>query len=216
VLSTLPDVAGLRGVSFAGRRAFVGVVEALGFDDAAGDALAAVLSHESRWNTTARNPQSGAIGILQFMPATARHLGTTPEAIAAMSLVEQLDLVRRFFAPFGKLAARDVPIAPYLPSMVGKPDDTISFEEGSKGYAQNAGLDTDKDGRITLGEVRRDVLRLLDGPATRPRLPIDDEPGAAQPAAVPHTAPSVRGLGLVIAIGIAIAVYSTSRRKKAA
>src|SRR5690606_22727031 len=37
---------------------------------------------------------SGAVGLIQFMPATARGLGTSTEALARMSAVEQLDYVR--------------------------------------------------------------------------------------------------------------------------
>ena len=41
---------------------------------------------------------SGATGLIQFMPATARELGTSTEALARMSATEQLEYVERYFA----------------------------------------------------------------------------------------------------------------------
>src|SRR5437764_1478114 len=42
---------------------------------------------------------SGATGLIQFMPATAKSLGTTTGKLAAMSAVEQLDFVEKFLKP---------------------------------------------------------------------------------------------------------------------
>lgn len=42
------------------------------------------------WTSNARNPSSGATGLIQFMPSTARRMGTTVEALAAMSPEAQL------------------------------------------------------------------------------------------------------------------------------
>jgi len=39
---------------------------------------------------------SGATGLIQFMPATARDLGTTTSRLALMNAVEQLDYVERY------------------------------------------------------------------------------------------------------------------------
>ena len=43
---------------------------------------------------------SGATGLIQFMPATARALGTTTEALAAMSAEDQLYFVHKYFLPY--------------------------------------------------------------------------------------------------------------------
>ena len=42
---------------------------------------------------------SGAIGLIQFMPATANALGTTTEHLATMTAVQQLDYVEKYFLP---------------------------------------------------------------------------------------------------------------------
>src|SRR5215203_1006885 len=47
---------------------------------------------------------SGATGLIQFMPSTAKALGTTVAKLAAMSPVEQLNYVWKYFKGYkGKL-----------------------------------------------------------------------------------------------------------------
>lgn len=41
-----------------------------------------------------------AVGLIQFMPSTARGLGTTDSALSQMSRVQQLDYVEKYFKPF--------------------------------------------------------------------------------------------------------------------
>jgi hypothetical protein len=38
---------------------------------------------------------SGAVGLIQFMPSTAKGLGTSTEALKKMSAVQQLDFVKK-------------------------------------------------------------------------------------------------------------------------
>lgn len=98
---------------------------------------------------------SGAVGLIQFMPATARGLGTSTEALAAMSAVEQLDYVRLYFKPYaGRMRnLADVYMAILYPKAIGKPDDYVLFARPSIAYSQNAGLDRDGDGYITKAEA---------------------------------------------------------------
>lgn len=109
---------------------------------------------------------SGATGLIQFMPLTARALGTTTTALASMTAVQQLDYVERYFQPYaGRLhALSDVYAAILWPAAVGKPKDYVLFERPSVAYTQNAGLDADKDGRITKAEAASLVAaKLRDG-----------------------------------------------------
>lgn len=61
-------------------------------------ALANVIHGESGWNAKARNPESGAVGLLQWTPTTARDLGTSSAQILAMGPAGQLDLVGKYLA----------------------------------------------------------------------------------------------------------------------
>ena len=89
---------------------------------------------------------SGAVGLIQFMPSTARRLGTTTEALARMSAVEQLEYVRRYFLPYkGKLSTvHDVYMAILWPAGIGKPLDAgVSREQCPRAYELNKGLDAE-------------------------------------------------------------------------
>ncbi|MCA0268767.1 MAG: lytic transglycosylase [Bacteroidetes bacterium] len=114
-----------------------------------------------------RNPRSSATGLIQFMNATALKLGTTTPKLAAMTAEDQLDYVEAYFRPYaGKLATvEDVYMAILWPRAVGKPS-TYVLWKGADGaaYRVNAGLDLNKDGRVTKAEASARVRRIyLDG-----------------------------------------------------
>lgn len=108
---------------------------------------------------------SGATGLIQFMPATARGLGTSTEALARMSAVEQLEWVRTYFKPYtGRLTSlSDLYMAVLWPRAIGKPDNYVLWSKAAKPttYAQNAGLDANKDGFITKEEAAAAVYKKL-------------------------------------------------------
>ena len=99
---------------------------------------------------------SGATGLIQFMPSTAKGLGTTTTKLAKMSQIEQLNYVYKYFLPYkGKLAnLGDVYMAILWPLGVAKPDSYVLWEKSKKPttYRQNIGLDVNKDGSITRAE----------------------------------------------------------------
>jgi hypothetical protein len=109
------------------------------------------------------NKVSGATGLIQFMPAVARALGTTTADLAAMTAVDQLDYVERYFQPYkGKMSTiSDVYMAILWPKAVGKPDSTVLLQSPSKAYQQNKGLDANKDGQVTKGEAAAKVVQKL-------------------------------------------------------
>lgn len=88
------------------------------------DYLMGAMNIESSINPSAVNPTTGATGLIQFMPGTARALGTTVEALKQMSNVQQLDYVYKYFFPYkGKLNTfADVYLTIFYPAAVGKPD----------------------------------------------------------------------------------------------
>lgn len=114
---------------------------------------------------------SGATGLIQFMPNTAKGLGTTTEALAAMTAEQQLEYVLAYFLPYkGRLhTLADVYMAILWPAGIGKSDDWTLWDQASRPttYRQNAGLDANKDGKITKAEVTSKVLAKLE----RGRLP---------------------------------------------
>lgn len=133
------------------------------------DNLMAAMAFESggTFRANIRNAAgSGAVGLIQFMPSTARALGTTSEKLAAMTPEDQLNYVFKYFKPYkGRLRTlSDVYMAILWPRAVGKPESYPLFERGKSptaNYAQNAGLDTNKDGVITKAEATAKVHQRL-------------------------------------------------------
>lgn len=107
---------------------------------------------------------SGAIGLIQFMPKTAKALGTTSENLAKMSALEQLDYVKKYLSAYRNKLKKleDVYMAILYPAAIGKPITHTLFEEGSKAYAQNKGFDKDKDKKISLQEISSKVRSMYE------------------------------------------------------
>jgi hypothetical protein len=129
--------------------------------------LISIMKMESRMDPAAVNKQSGATGLIQFMPDTARSLGTSVEALRGMSAVEQLDYVYKYFKMVGVKPGMDLGdlyMAVFMPKYVGADDNTVLGKEGASGfsgkvYAQNKGLDKNKDGAITVADVKGSIQR---------------------------------------------------------
>jgi hypothetical protein len=116
---------------------------------------------------------SGATGLIQFMPTTAKGLGTTTAALAAMTAVKQLDYVETYFWPYrGRLKTlSDVYMAILWPKGIGKPENYVLWDMASPiTYRQNAGLDANKDSGITKAEAAAKVQAMLDKGRTEPYL----------------------------------------------
>jgi hypothetical protein len=99
---------------------------------------------------------SGATGLIQFMPTTAKGLGTSTQALAKMTPEDQLRYVYHYFKPFtGRLHnLGDVYMAILWPKGVGKPDHYVLFDRNKAPttFRQNAGLDVNRDGLVTRAE----------------------------------------------------------------
>ena len=119
--------------------------------------LMIVMYKESRLNHRAVNLQSGATGLIQFMPSTARSLGITTASLAAMSNVQQLDYVERYLRPYKSKMKRliDVYLSVFYPVAVGKSESHIIAKSGTVVYNQNTGLDIDRNGQITVADVQK-------------------------------------------------------------
>ena len=128
--------------------------------------LMAIFKQESGVNPQARNSTSGATGLIQFMPDTARRLGTTTDALEEMDGVEQLDYVYKYFkmTGIGNGTLGDLYMAVFMPKYIGYDDDFVLGQSGAAGfsgrvYAQNAGLDRKRNGKITIADVKQSVGR---------------------------------------------------------
>lgn len=145
------------------------IADQLGMPDDGPNWLMSCIAWETgeRFSASVKNMAgSGATGLIQFMPATARGLGTTTDALAKMDELQQLDYVYRYFLPYrGRLnSLADTYMAILWPAGIGKPLDWALWDEATRPttYRQNAGLDVNKDRVITKREAASKVQAKLD------------------------------------------------------
>ncbi len=102
---------------------------------------------------------SGAVGLIQFMPSTAKALKTSSDELRGMSPEQQLDYVEAYFRPYaGRLySIQDIYMTILYPKAIGKGPDYILFKSGTVAYSQNKGLDRDQDGSVTVREAAEAV-----------------------------------------------------------
>ncbi len=138
------------------------VIEIAGKLNIPPDWLMLVMESESGLSHTIVNPMGGATGLIQFMPSTAKGLGTTTTALKRMSNVQQLDYVYKYFRPYKKQlqTGYDLYSINFFPAMLGKPDDweihsdKLSAETIAK---YNKSLDLDHNNVITVAEWKKSL-----------------------------------------------------------
>lgn len=159
-----PDPQVLRGL--------IGVARRVGANPAH---LLVVVEHESQFNPQAQfgdvggstkfNPRA-AQGLLQFTSATAKGLGTTPEAIHKMTGLQQVKLVEKYLVARsrerlggGPLDSLDkVALATFYPAYMGKDPDTLfpaRVEEGNPGIRTPADYIRLVTGDLPMAELER-------------------------------------------------------------
>lgn len=121
--------------------------------------LLGIMNSESGINAKAKNPNSSATGLIQFIESTANGLGTTTAELANMSPIQQLDYVEKYirntkrmagFSDTDKLSAGELYALIFLPARA-KRDVITSL--GERYYSGNDQLDKNKDGQITKDEL---------------------------------------------------------------
>ncbi len=118
--------------------------------------LMIVMNNESGLNPAAKNPNSSATGLIQFMDSTAKSLGTTTQALRQMSNVEQLDYVYKYFKPYaGKMNdVTDVYLAVFYPYAIKQNEDYVFPALVTK---SNKIFDLNHDTVLTKSEFRKYV-----------------------------------------------------------
>jgi hypothetical protein len=175
--------------------------------------LLTVMQLESGIDPKAHNPNGDATGLIQFMPATARRLGTTVERLAKMKDTGQLVYVVEFFKPWiGRIhSVGDLYLATFWPSAVGKPSEEVIAAEGERVYDANKSLDVNGDGEITAGDVRSTAERMLARYANTVYKRSSSSSSTAAPEGSSHSAPVKVIAGLVIAGAAFGVIYGVHR-----
>lgn len=144
----------------AAARRMVEISRELGLPNPA--SLLGVMYHETggTFSPAVTNPSSGATGLIQFMPSTAKRLGTTTALLRQMSARDQLEYVRSYLLPGAPYAdAASVYDYVFMPGRVTRRSGILAErgETDSRGkplryYEGNTSLDVDGDGYIRRGE----------------------------------------------------------------
>lgn len=148
------------------RHKLVGICKGFNWTGDHANWLMAVMAFESAetFDPAIKNAAgSGATGLIQFMPTTARGLGTTTDQLAGMDAVSQLDYVRLYFQPYAQriTSMEDMYMAVLAPIGIGKHLDSPLYSHGAA-YRMNAALDVNADGVITKREASRFVAAKLE------------------------------------------------------
>lgn len=142
--------------------------------------LMAVMAFETvyTFDPSKKNPGSTATGLIQFMAATARHLGTSTSALARMSGETQLDWVYRYLRPYtGRMhKLEDVYLAVFTPAAMGKPLNHVLYRRGQEAYSKNRTFDANRDGSITVSEISSRVQQAYTQGQLARNMWVDGQP----------------------------------------
>lgn len=123
-------------------------------------AMAKMINGESRFDTQASN-KSGAMGLFQFMPATANDLGTRTDEIYYMTADQQLALYDRYMQMWlgkgGEVGPGTLGMLQAAPALARSKDSRVVYASGSPEWEQNPGWrpKDDKNGDITVGSIKQ-------------------------------------------------------------
>ncbi|MDX2285951.1 MAG: transglycosylase SLT domain-containing protein [Bacteroidia bacterium] len=128
--------------------------------------LMAVMYSESKFDASVKNLKgSGATGLIQFMPEVAKELEVSVQRLERMDHLQQLEYVylylqnvRDRYGDFTSLT--DLYLGILYPRAIGQDPCYSLYEKPSVQYEQNAGLDENKDGRVTVSDIDRRMQRL--------------------------------------------------------
>lgn len=128
--------------------------------------LMTVMYAESKFDAGVANFKgSGAVGLIQFMPATARDMNISIDRLQRMTPIQQLEYVflylqraRERYGEYDSLT--DLYLAILYPKARKQDYCYTLYAKPTRAYTQNSGLDEDKDGRVNISDIDRHMKRL--------------------------------------------------------
>ncbi|TAE50272.1 MAG: hypothetical protein EAZ89_12405 [Bacteroidetes bacterium] len=128
--------------------------------------LMSVMYSESKFDASVINLKgSGATGLIQFMPATASDMNVSLERLRRMNHLQQLEYVYLYLQQvkdrYGNFSTlTDLYLGILFPRAMNQDYCFTLYAKPSVAYEQNAGLDENKDGRVTVSDVDKRMQRL--------------------------------------------------------
>ena len=117
--------------------------------------LLSVMAAESGIDPKSVNKKSGATGLIQFTPKTAKGLGTSTEELRKMSRSQQFEYVKKHLDQAGLKSGSsggEIYAKVFLP---GRSKSEILTKQGENFYEGNKGLDIDKSGDISKTDLEK-------------------------------------------------------------
>lgn len=115
------------------------------------------------FKTDIKNNVSGALGLIQFMPAKLKEWGVNVDNFAQLSFENQLDYVFKFFEEYNYIKKcsflEDYYLSIFYPSAVGKNPDNIIAKKGTELYSQNSSFDVHNRGYYTASDIAAPVIK---------------------------------------------------------
>lgn len=143
--------------------AIMDAAEALQIDESI---LLDIIYIECRGNFKAQAKSTKAYGCIQFMPSTLNRLGTSTEEFKRLEDYEQLPYVEEYFRRW-KCIGEDLYtmyFCVFFPAARSKPNDWVlrSKKLSAESVAKaNKGFDINKDGVLTVGEIKTKIDRIV-------------------------------------------------------
>lgn len=158
-------------------KASLHVADAMGFEEKvrevaeelniAPEWLMAVMYSESKFDASVMNHRgSGAVGLIQWMPTTAKELGVSIAELKELSHEGQLDYVYKYLDSVRKRyrnydSLTDLYLAILYPRALKGDYCYTLYSTPSKKYKQNVGLDENNDGRVTVSDIDKRMQRIF-------------------------------------------------------
>lgn len=111
-----------------------------------------VIKGESSFNPRAVN-KSGARGLFQLMPDSAREAGVDYDSILDMSPAEQLRAYEKYLDRWNYKGDVSLGVMQGAPAYRNASKDTVVYEVGSSAWKQNPGWRSNGNGPITVGSI---------------------------------------------------------------
>lgn len=164
----------LSGALLAADRDFLSKVNNVASQiSASPDHLMNIMKFESGLDPAIVNTASGATGLIQFMPATARSLGTTTAQLADMSGLDQMDFVSDYFSGSGPYnSATDLYLKVFYPYAIRQSGDYIigsevSLTRSQRIAEQNPYFDKNEDGLVSKQSIVDKMETVINRAAAR-------------------------------------------------
>lgn len=129
--------------------------------------LMAIMYSESKFDASVTNFKgSGATGLIQWMPISAKELGITLQQLKNLNHLDQLDYVYQYLQTarerYGEYETlTDLYLAVLFPKALDEDYCYALYAKPSRAYTQNSGLDENKDGRVTVSDIDRRMKRIF-------------------------------------------------------